>query len=86
VIVGQVKEKFGTLRFYYDGGDDTIQHFVNMAEIMSAFMCDTCGSPAETGGKSWLVTRCEPCQTKAEAERAAEAAAWEAKQKAKEKA
>jgi len=25
VVATQVKEKFGTLRFYYDGGDDRIQ-------------------------------------------------------------
>ena len=86
VTVVQVKEKFGTLRFYYDGGDDIIHNYVSMAEIMSGFVCDQCGAPAETGGKGWVTTRCEPCIIQIEEERAAENAAWEAKQKAKEKA
>jgi hypothetical protein len=32
VVATQVKEKFGTLRFYYDGGDDYIDGLVSMAE------------------------------------------------------
>jgi hypothetical protein len=40
VVAVQVKEKFGTLRFYYDGGDDTIGGMVRMAESMSAVTCE----------------------------------------------
>jgi len=32
VTVAQIKEKFGGLRFYYDGGDDQIQGMVTMAK------------------------------------------------------
>ena len=32
VTLDQVKEKFGTLRFYYTGGDDYIRGMVTMAE------------------------------------------------------
>ena len=35
LVATQVKEKFGTLRFYYDGGDDEISGMVRMAEAMS---------------------------------------------------
>ena len=34
VTLDQVKEKFGTLRFYYTGGDDYIRGLVAMAESM----------------------------------------------------
>lgn len=59
VVVDQVKEKFGTLRFYYSGGDDTIDGMVRMAESMSAVMCEECGAPAETRGLGWIRTLCE---------------------------
>ena len=59
VVVIQVKEKFGSLRFYYEGGDDTISGMVRMAESMSAVMCEECGAPAETRGPGWIRTLCE---------------------------
>jgi hypothetical protein len=59
VIVTQVKEKFGSLRFYYQGGDDAISGMVRMAESMSAVMCEECGAPAETRGPGWIRTLCE---------------------------
>ena len=45
VVATQVKEKFGTLRFYYDGGDDTIRQLVDEAEQDSATVCDVCREP-----------------------------------------
>lgn len=59
VEVGQVKEKFGTLRFYYIGGDDIIDGMVRMAESMSAVTCEECGAPGKTSGRGWLVTLCD---------------------------
>ena len=63
VTVDQVKEKFGTLRFYYTGGDDYIRGMVTMAESMSGVTCEECGKPATTnlptliqGG--WVRTVC----------------------------
>ena len=60
VTLDQVKEKFGTLRFYYTGGDEYISGLVSMAESMSGVTCEECGSPGETKGQGWLVTLCEP--------------------------
>lgn len=54
----QVKEKFGTLRFYYDGGDDFIHGLTTMAEAMSARTCEECGAPGELGGRGWVRTLC----------------------------
>lgn len=59
VVVEQVKEKFGTLRFYYRGGDDTISGLVQMAEAMSAKTCECCGQAGKIHGGHWLKTLCE---------------------------
>ena len=59
VTLDQVKEKFGTLRFYYTGGDDEISGLVRMAESMSGVTCEECGNPGETKGQGWVVTLCE---------------------------
>lgn len=67
VVVRQVKEKFGTLRFYYDGGDDMIDGMVRMAESMSAVTCEQCGAPGTTGGRGWITTLCETHRAEREA-------------------
>jgi hypothetical protein len=59
VTVTQVKEKFGTLRFYYSGGDEYIEGLVSMAESMSAVTCEECGKPGRTNNNGWLRTLCE---------------------------
>ena len=59
VTLDQVKEKFGTLRFYYTGGDDVIGGMVRMAESMSAVTCEQCGNPGTVGGQGWISTLCE---------------------------
>jgi len=59
VIVTQVKEKFGSLRFYYDYGNDKIDAMVSLAESLSAVTCECCGSPGKMRGKSWLYTACD---------------------------
>jgi len=59
VTLDQVKEKFGTLRFYYSGGDDYISGLVSMAESMSGVTCETCGKPGTSTGGGWIKTVCE---------------------------
>lgn len=59
VVATQIKEKFGTLRFYYTGGDDYIDGLVRMAESMSAVTCETCGNPGERHGGGWVTTLCK---------------------------
>jgi len=58
VTLDQVKEKFGTLRFYYSGGDDYISGLVSMAESMSGVTCETCGKPGTRTGGGWVKTVC----------------------------
>ena len=59
VVATQVKEKFGGLRFYYNGGDDHILGIVNMAESMSYRTCEECGAPAKSNNEGWIRTLCE---------------------------
>jgi hypothetical protein len=77
VTLDQIKEKFGTLRFYYTGGDDEISGMVRMAESMSGVMCEECSAPAETHGPGWIRTICEPCEQAREAKRAKDMAEYE---------
>ena len=41
----QVKEKFGTLRFYVNGYDDTICKMIDEADAESAVTCEVTGKP-----------------------------------------
>lgn len=59
VVVDQVKEKFGTLRFYYHGGDETVDGMVRMAENMSSVTCEMCGNKGKIYSGSWLLCRCK---------------------------
>ena len=62
VIVDQVKEKFGTLRFYYHGGDKAVGHYVNLADAMSSITCEDCGAPGKIGGAAWVSVKCDKCR------------------------
>lgn len=55
----QVKEKFGTLRFYLDGGTDEMEAWIAEAEAESARTCEDCGAPGKLRGKGWLRTVCD---------------------------
>ena len=61
--IDQIKEKFGTLRFYasgFDGVDyNLVSKAIELAETRSSRTCDICGKPGKLCGKGWLVTRCE---------------------------
>ena len=59
VVAIQVKEKFGTLRFYYNGGDDFINGLERMAESMSAVICEECGNPGKSRSGGWIRTLCD---------------------------
>ena len=59
VIATQIKEKFGTLRFYYLGGDDYCRGIESMAESMSAVTCEVCGSPGKLRKGGWVQTLCD---------------------------
>lgn len=67
-----IKEKFGSLRFYWDCDDfderAEILGAVSMAERLSCRVCERCGSPGLTKStKNWMRTLCVSCREKAEA-------------------
>ena len=57
----QVKEKFGTLRFYIHGGDEKIDDIIDQAEQKSSEICEICGKLGRLRGKSWVIIACEDC-------------------------
>lgn len=70
-VVHQIKEKFGTLRYYCasssenpgdDGVGDAFDAVVRDAERESAITCERCGEPGTLHDKrSWVKTLCAPC-------------------------
>jgi len=59
VVVEQIKEKFGGLRFYYQGGDDQISGMVRMAEAWADKSCEDCGTPGKRRSGGWIRTLCD---------------------------
>ena len=57
---GQVKEKFGTLRFYMDGKSvPGINEAINKAESLSAVTCEVCGQPGKIRTGGWISCLCD---------------------------
>lgn len=59
INVAQIKEKFGGLRFYYDGGDDEISGMVRMAESWANHTCEECGNKGSHRSGGWIRTLCD---------------------------
>ena len=62
VVAMQVKEKYGTLRFYAHGGDEYISGVISMAELMSGSICESCGNKGTKRYGDWVRTRCNSCE------------------------
>lgn len=58
-IAYQVKEKYGTLRFYVNGANEEHNAYIDMAEAMSSVTCEVCGNKGRRSHFGWIVTRCE---------------------------
>ena len=61
--IDQIKEKYGSLRFYYTpagfGWDDHLEDLVDEAEAESERTCEMCGKPGYTRVKAhWYKTLC----------------------------
>lgn len=64
VTANQVKEKFGTLRFYLHG-DEGSHDIVGEYEQKSGETCEDCGEPAKVeNDHGWLRTICDDCKKK----------------------
>jgi phage FluMu protein Com len=62
LAVVQVKEKFGTLRFYC-GGTEAIDKYVRLAERLSSVTCEDCGKLGKVNDSGWIRTQCDACRT-----------------------
>jgi len=60
--IHQIKEKFGSLRFYYGGNRDNIEPYVHFAEALSGRTCEQCGNPGKSRGGGWIHVSCDPCE------------------------
>lgn len=61
-VATQVKEKFGTLRFYVDKATDKQYNFITFAEVMSGKTCETCGTTKDVfQTRGWIKTTCVTC-------------------------
>ena len=63
--IGQIKEKFGTLRWYAWGMPDDYwdeyREWIYKYEDMSAKTCIVCGEPATHMTKGWICPVCDNC-------------------------
>lgn len=59
----QVKEKFGTLRFYMTSSTDEMESAIGEAEARSAVTCEHCGRPGvlRSEDRYWVLTLCDLC-------------------------
>lgn len=58
----QVKEKFGQLRFYAQGGTAKTWALINAAEEKSSTICEACGIASHRRNRGGLVTTiCDGC-------------------------
>lgn len=62
IIVFDVKQKFGGLRFYTDSIDPTINGAIRFAESLSMSTCEECGSNEDISRtKGYIKTLCSKC-------------------------
>jgi ribosomal protein S27E len=59
IRVTQVKEKFGTLRFYTNCHNNKIDNYITFAEQISEVTCEICGAPGTINDGGWLKVRCQ---------------------------
>ena len=55
----QVKEKFGTLRFYMSSETEAMSKAILEAERRSAVTCEVCGEPGQRRDGGWVSTLCD---------------------------
>jgi hypothetical protein len=55
----QIKEKFGSLRWYDNGATEKVNRIISKYEILSAVTCIECGEPATRVTKGWISPFCD---------------------------
>ncbi len=59
VYATQVKEKYGTLRFYMNTETPEMSDLIYEYEAKSALTCELCGKPGKTRTMNWIQTLCD---------------------------
>jgi hypothetical protein len=60
VVIEQIKEKFGGLRYYADGDvDEQMAGMIDFAESLSYTICEECGAPGKLRSGGWMRTLCD---------------------------
>lgn len=57
----QVKEKYGTLRFYVDTAVGVVLDVIQDFEECSGKICEECGEPGKIRAGGWVKTLCDKC-------------------------
>lgn len=57
--LSQIKEKFGTMRFYVDGGTPEMHNYITFAEAMTSRTCEVCGAPGKSRSGEWIRVLCD---------------------------
>ena len=57
----QIKEKFGTLRWYDNGNTEAGYKIISKYEALSARTCICCGKPATRIATGWISPYCDDC-------------------------
>ena len=58
----QVKEKYGTLRFYMTCETQEMSDLISVACKKSAVTCENCGKPGKRNKTGWISTLCDSCR------------------------
>ena len=58
----QVKEKFGTLRFYMTSYTKQMDKAIGEAERKSAITCELCGKKGKLNKEGWITCLCTKCR------------------------
>lgn len=62
-VIIDVKEKFGGLR-WYDNGGANVEQVLDFYEVKSQLTCCECGEPAEWYSLGWICPYCTKCESK----------------------
>lgn len=63
-VIAQIKEKFGSLRFYVDNSTTEIYNIISKYEKLSETTCEVCGKTGklQRGNTGWYSVRCDNCK------------------------
>jgi hypothetical protein len=63
-MITDIKEKYGTLRWYDSGNTKDGYDIIKKYEQLSAKTCITCGEPSTHFTDGWIMPLCDKCDTK----------------------